>query len=245
MRSFPPEFADLLSPHGLRILTGKSSAHRALFTRSNRYFANFSDLIRPEIASACMQILDEHLYDSLSIEQSRIPPESITDMEENYSETLPKTIRIKTAFFRRRTARSYRAAKKIGLLRMMRSESFSLFAETLTGLKLDRDVGIQVSCYEQGDYAGPHNDHHPEDESYKDGFVDFHVMFRNDAVAHQYLVYEEKGHFSKIVSINVQGGVSVYRLPFWHYTTPLAAKPGREKEARRWLLLGTYRIIDG
>jgi len=191
-----------------------------------------------------MRLLNERLYETLSMEQSRIPPESITEMTENYIETLPKTIRIKTAFFRKRSARSYRAAEKIGLLRMMRSESFSLFAETLTGLKLDRELGVQVSCYEQGDYAGPHNDHHPEDELFKDGFVDFHVMFRNDAVAHHYLVYEEKGHFSKIVDINVQGGVSVYRLPFWHYTTPLAAKPGREREARRWLLLGTFQIAN-
>lgn len=242
MRSFPPEFADLLSLRGQRILDGKSSKERGLFTRPNCYFANFSNLIRRESADACMRLLDEHLYDSLSIEQSKIPPETITEMEENYTETLPKTIRIKTAFFRKRNARSYRAAEEIGLLRMMRSESFSLFAETLTGLKLDREVGVQVSCYEPGDYAGPHNDHHPEDELFKDGFVDFHVMFRSDAVAHHYLVYEEKGHLSKIVDINVQGGVSVYRLPFWHYTTPLAAKPGREKEARRWLLLGTFQI---
>ena len=72
----------------------------------------------------------------------------------------------------------------------------------------------------------------------KDGFVDFHVMFTNKAVHHQYLVYEHRGHFSKIVDINVQGGISIYRLPFWHYTTPLAAKRGREADARRWLLLG-------
>ena len=84
---------------------------------------------------------------------------------------------MKTAFFRRRTSRSYQAAETIGLLRMMRSESFVLFAESLTGLKLNRDRGIQVSCYEHGDYAGPHNDHHPESEFLKDGFVDFHVMF--------------------------------------------------------------------
>jgi hypothetical protein len=32
----------------------------------------------------------------------------------------------------------------------------------------------------------------------------------------------------------------VYRLPFWHYTTPLAAKPGAEATARRWVLLGTF-----
>lgn len=245
MRRFPHEFADLLSPHGLRILTGKSSSDCGLFKQPGRYFANFSDLIRRDRAEACMRLLNDSLYETLAVEQSRIPPETISEMTENYSESLPKTIRIKTAFFRKSNARSYQAAEKIGLLRMMRSESFSLFAETLTGLKLDREMGVQVSCYEQGDYAGPHNDHHPEDEFFKDGFVDFHVMFRNDAVAHHYLVYEEKGHLSKIVSINVQGGVSVYRLPFWHYTTPLAAKPGREKEARRWLLLGTFQIANG
>src|ERR1044072_1590182 len=112
MRSFPPEFADLLTRRGLRILNGKSSTERELFTRSNQYFANFSNLIRRESAAACMQLLDRHLYDSLSIEQSRIPPESITEMEENYSESLPKTIRIKTAFFRKRTARAYRVAEQ-------------------------------------------------------------------------------------------------------------------------------------
>jgi hypothetical protein len=32
----------------------------------------------------------------------------------------------------------------------------------------------------------------------------------------------------------------VYRLPFWHYTTPLVAKPGAEDAARRWVLLGTF-----
>ena len=37
------------------------------------------------------------------------------------------------------------------------------------------------------------------------------------------------------------GGITAYRLPLWHYTTPLVAKaraaPGT---ARRWLLLGTF-----
>ena len=35
-------------------------------------------------------------------------------------------------------------------------------------------------------------------------------------------------------------GIAVYRLPFWHYTTPLIARRGREHEARRWLLLGSF-----
>jgi len=38
----------------------------------------------------------------------------------------------------------------------------------------------------------------------------------------------------------VPSSVAVYRLPFWHYTTPLLAKRGREAEARRWLLLGSF-----
>ncbi len=40
----------------------------------------------------------------------------------------------------------------------------------------------------------------------------------------------------------MQGAISIYKLPFWHYTTPLWGKPGREDAARRWLLLGTFRI---
>src|SRR5467141_3874856 len=151
MKTFPTEFSDLLSPRGKRVLMGNSPAQCGLFTRSNLYFANLTSLIGRESAEACIRILDESLYETLHIEQRRIPPESITEMKENYSEILNKTMHIKTAFFRKKSARSYRAAEKVGLLRMMRSESFILFAEAATGLKLDRDYGIQVSCYEHGD----------------------------------------------------------------------------------------------
>src|ERR1043165_7876402 len=53
--------------------------------------------------------------------------------------------------------------------------------------------GRQVICYEPGDYSGPHNDHHPEHAEIKNGFVDVHIMFSNDAVASQLLAYEERG----------------------------------------------------
>ena len=163
-------------------------------------------------------------------------------MKYNYSESLNKTMQIKTAFFRRRTSRAYQAAEQMGLIQMMQSESFVRFAEVVSGLRLNRAWEIQVSCYGQGDYVGPHNDHHPENELMKRGFIDLHVMFTNHAVAHQYLIYEEKGHLSREVDLNKQGGISVYKLPFWHYTTPLIGKKGREQEARRWLLLGTFSI---
>jgi hypothetical protein len=43
-----------------------------------------------------------------------------------------------------------------------------------------------------------------------------------------------------MVPVNTVGGVTVYRLPFWHYTTPLMARPGQDAAARRWVLLGTF-----
>jgi hypothetical protein len=47
-----------------------------------------------------------------------------------------------------------------------------------------------------------------------------------------------------MVDVNTPGGITVYRLPFWHYTTPLTARPGREKAARRWVVLGTFLFAD-
>jgi hypothetical protein len=64
-------------------------------------------------------------------------------------------------------------------------------------------------------------------------------MFSNDAVKSQYLVYEQNRFLSDAHDVSGRSGIAVYRLPFWHYTTPLIGKPGRETEARRWLLLGS------
>jgi hypothetical protein len=244
MKKFPREFSDLLSRRGLRLLHSPDAAGAAVFKGTDRYFANYTNVIDHEKAKHCITLMDAYLRPRLAIEQRRIPPDSISGMNENYEERLCKTMRLKTAFFRRSDARSYKAAERIGLLQMMQSESFVAFAEAVTGFKLAREWNQQVSCYEHGDYAGPHNDHHPEQEEMKDGFVDLHVMFTNRAVAHQYMVYEKDGHFSQVVDISRPTGVSVYELPFWHYTTPLHAKRGREAEARRWLLLGTFQILD-
>ncbi len=242
MKKFPPEFSDLLTRRGLRLLNKPEAAGAEIFNGTRRYFATYHNVIDPEKAEDCIRLMDAHLRPRLSVEQRRIPSDSISGMNENYEERLCKTMHIKTTFLRRSNSGSYKAAEKIGLLQMMQSESFVAFAEATTGFKLARDWSQQVSCYEHGDYAGPHNDHHPEEEFMKDGFVDLHVMFTNRAVAHQYMVYEKNGHFSQVVDISRPSGVSVYELPFWHYTTPLHAKRGREAEARRWLLLGTFQI---
>ena len=95
---------------------------------------------------------------------------------------------------------------------------------------------MQVLCYRPGDYAGPHTDHHPESPDHRDGYVDVHLTFCTPGVREQLIVYEENGHLSAQRSIAKSGTVTAYRLPFWHYTTPLQAKP----EARRWLVLGSF-----
>jgi hypothetical protein len=244
MKKFPHEFSELMTPYGLRILKGEDKHACSVFANPKKYFITLDKVINKSAARVCTELLEKNLHKHLAVEQRRIAEDSITGMKENYSEMLNKTMHIKTTFLQRRSARAYKAAERIGLLRMMRSKTFTEFVEAVTGLKLDEDLSLQVICYEQGDYSGPHNDHHPEEDTVKRGYIDFHIMFPNKAVHHQYLVYEERGHLSKIVDVNIEGGISVYKLPFWHYTTPLAGKPGQESEARRWLLLGTYRILD-
>lgn len=159
-------------------------------------------------------------------------------------ELLPKTMRVRTGYIDSRGTKASVTARRIGLLKMMGSESFRAFLEIITGYRLVSGWGCQILCYEHGDYAGPHNDHHPEERLLRDGYVDAHITLVTNSVEHQWLVYENRGHFSEIVDMNVDGAISVYKLPFWHYTTPLVAKAGRKLKARRWVLLSSFRICD-
>jgi hypothetical protein len=46
---------------------------------------------------------------------------------------------------------------------------------------------------------------------------------------------------NEVAEIGRGMSIAVYQLPFWHYTTPMLARPGFE-DARRWLLLASYFI---
>ncbi|MBL8705995.1 MAG: hypothetical protein JNM30_14190, partial [Rhodospirillales bacterium] len=136
------------------------------------------------------------------------------------------------------------AAERIGLLAMTGSDTWRGFAEAVAGRALDPDGGRQVLRYGPGDYSGPHTDHHPEDEHARHGYIDLHLSLGSPGLARQFLVYAPMGkhgaHFSDMVDVNTLGGISVYRLPFWHYTTPLQRLKGADKAARRWVVLGTF-----
>ena len=235
MHLFPSEFADLLNARG-RALLDKPPRLDVFRGRGKTPIAVFDDLIDDKMARRCIAALDAVMYPFLRRMHTPIPREALTGQKKNYKDRLPKTVRVRTATLNSARSKSLDAAREIGLSQMMESESFRRFAEGVVGARLqENNWGRQVICYEAGDYSGPHNDHHPESEIARNGFVDVHVMFSNDAVQSQFLVYEEKHFLSKSHDVSGHSGIAVYRLPFWHYTTPLIGKPG----ARRWLLLGS------
>ena len=164
-------------------------------------------------------------------------------MDENYAELLPKTVRVRTVTMASRHSKGARAVERLGLQRLLSSDTFGRFAEVICGRKVRPRWGTQVLAYGPGDYAGPHNDHHPEEAQARDGYTDVHLTFCTRGVARQTLVYAPLGHFCEEASVNTLGGLTAYRLPFWHYTTPLVARRGQAAGARRWVLLGTF--LDG
>ena len=239
MDRFPREFADLLTRRGRRVLDGRESSAAGALGLS--HFVALAGAVDGAKARAARGLLEERLAPHLAVLEQGIPPESITGQTRNHQERLIKTVRVRTAYLGRRGTRAWQAAERIGLVAMTGSQTWRRFAEVLAGRALDRRSGRQVLCYGSGDYAGPHTDHHPEDPRARGGYVDMHLTLSGPGVAQQWLVYAEGGHFRHVLDVNTAGGITAYRLPFWHYTTPLVAKPGRERAAHRWVVLGTFR----
>jgi len=231
----PPQFEDLLSRAGRRVLGGTHPLCGALNDPRRRFLMS-DELIDRAKAAQLRRVLEAELVPTLEPIERPIPPESIWSMRRDYGELLPKTSRARTIYFDSRREPGVRTAEQLGLAHLMRSESFRAFAEALAGRRLAAGWGLQVLRYGPGDYAGPHNDHHPENKRAKAGYIDLHLSLCTPAVEHQWLVYARSGHLSEIVSLAAPATVTAYRLPLWHYTTPLVG--GRN--AARWVLLGTF-----
>jgi hypothetical protein len=240
MDRFPSEFDELLNARGRRLLADPPQLE-ALLAKRQTPIVVLENVIDDGVARECIRLLDTAVYPQLKRMHTPIPREALTGMRRNYAEKLPKTVRVKTATFNSRRSRMLDVATEIGLAGMLHSPSFIRVAQSVTTppLRTARS-GRQVICYEAGDYSGPHNDHHPQRAEAKNGFIDLHIMFSNDDVASQWLVYEEKGFLSAAHDVSSRAAIAIYRLPFWHYTTPLVPRPGRESTARRWLLLGSF-----
>jgi len=239
MPALPKDFADLLSAEGRRLLDGRHKLAGALADPRTRFIST-AGLIDARKAASARTALERALPGRLERIDTPVPPEATWDMTRNYAELLPKTALVWTAYLESKREAAWHAAEEIGLVALLRSASFHRFAEAIAGRPLRTKWGQQVLCYGAGDYSGPHNDHHPEDTEAREAYLDLHLSFVTPAVKAQQLVYAKGGHFSHGVDVARDGLVSAYRLPFWHYTTPLEAKRGRANAARRWVLLGTF-----
>ncbi|MBX3498793.1 MAG: hypothetical protein KF889_05060 [Alphaproteobacteria bacterium] len=235
----PAEFEDLLTREGRRVLAGTHALVGALADPRTR-FLSIDGLIDRSKAARLRTLLDRTLTPALQRIDRPIPPDTIWRMREDYAEMLPKATRASTVYFDRDDEPGVRVARRIGLDALLRSGSFRAFAQALAGRALATKFGRQVLCYGPGDYAGPHNDHHPGNARARSGYIDLHLSLSSPAVAHQWLVHARSGHLSEIVPVHGAATLTAYRLPFWHYTTPLVAKPGQGAKARRWVLLGTF-----
>lgn len=211
--------------------------------RSERPNLTFLDIPMPNERLAFLtRSLRRYLYPVLRPVFSPIPPDAIQGMRRNYTEQLPKTMRFKTAYLESSRSRAYRAAEYLGVIDLLLSEELRLLAESTSRTPLVSGPGCQIICYESGDFCGPHNDHHPEESHLRDGYIDVHIMLSEPMVASQLLIYEKRrGLLNAVEEVGQGFGIAVYRLPFWHYTTPLIAH-GVGRNARRWLLLASFEI---
>jgi hypothetical protein len=239
MKRFPSQFSELLSREGLKLLSGAHPLAGTLARGQGRFVASTGLLDRTR-AAQMTALLEKTLGDKMSVMEQVIPPDATTGMKVAYTERLPKSVRVHTAFIDHPRSAARKRAVDSGLIELLRSSSFHAFAEALSGYPLRNRWGLQALCYWDKDYSGPHNDAHPDEPLGKDGYTDLHLTFCNADVGAQLLVYEKQGHLTEAASVATVGGVTCYRLPFWHYTTPLQARRGREASARRWVLLGTF-----
>ncbi len=240
MKSFPKEFEALLTKSGRAVLAGRHPKLSGALAKGQSRFVGADDLLDLKKSRAVAGLLEASLGDRMMKMEQAIPRGATWNMKTAYKEKLPKTVLVGTAMLDDKKSPARARAEEIGLVAMLQSQSFHAFAEALSGYPLRRQWGLQTLCYRPHDYSGPHNDHHPDEPLGCDGYTDLHLTFCSSGVAHQWLVYERDSHLQDIRSIATVGGVTCYRLPFWHYTTPMVAKRGREADARRWVLLGTF-----
>ena len=259
---WPSEFTELLTNRGREILDQGLVAPQFEFDNGETPYVSLRDVVDSEQARVCLAAFESRFAAIRPYRVDyRIPGASQARPELDYSSspfcarhyqmTCPMDgydPRYDEAGLR--NSRSF--FDDSGLRTFAQSDSIRRFAEKVTGYELRQreGSGILVVCYGAYDYLSPHTDvSWPftagwDSENRAIAYVDFHLIFGNDAVAHQYIVMQDGAHLNKILGgPPFNGAISVYRLPLWHYSTPLVPKPGREDEARRWILMLNYQIV--
>lgn len=244
---FPSKFADL----DLGGFVCKNPYQQFIKGSLQTPYQSFSGIIKQPNLLECL----EHYWPIMKnnrIEQ-KLPNNSHFDVDQDYRSS-PYTARHFQMFqgFDQELDESQEVFfKKSNLLNFCQSASLKQFAESVTGYKLSQDSksGVLVVCYGPYDYLSSHNDvKWPLAAGWTNiteptEYVDVHLTFTTAGVDQQFLVLQN-GHFLNDIRGGkpVNGTIGVYRLPFWHYTTPLIPKEGQEDNARRWIIMVNYAI---
>jgi SET domain len=243
-RGFPAEFAELLSERGLAVLCNGPRGG-SLDVRRNTPLLALSDVLEPRRLAGGLAALERDLLGVLRPQRVPIPRSAPSRLRRKEGERLPSTLDVRSADLDGRGSAAARAALACGLYPLLHSQTFRLFAEAVSGLRLQQGWSCQVQCYGSGGYLGPQHDHAPGQQRPRGGTLDLHVSLCSEGVEAQWLVYEQRGLLSGTVPLGRRAAVIACRLPFWHYTTPLLARPGRARHARRWVLAGSFEIAEG
>lgn len=241
-QAFPSEFDRLLTRHARRVLELGSRGVAGALADPARPFVVLPGWLDPRRGACGLAALEAGMLDTLAPLAAAIPPGSIWNQTRSFQERLPKVARMSSAYLGRRGSRAWACAEATGLIAMLGSDSLRRFGELLVGRRLSPRIGRQILCYRAGDYIGPHHDHHPDIPGARDGYLDIHISFVTPAVRRQLLVYAKDGHLTETVDVARHGLITAYRLPFWHYTTPLEPRRGRNGDARRWVLLASFQF---
>ena len=123
MDRFPEELDDLLTPRGRRLLDDPPRLE-SLIAKKRSPLIVLDGVIADGVARECIRLLDDVMYPALRRMHFPIPKDALTGMKQNYSERLPKTVRVRTATFNSPRSRVLAAARECGLAQMMMSKSF-------------------------------------------------------------------------------------------------------------------------
>ncbi len=238
---FPEEFIDLLNENGRQCV---QSSKESSFQRADAVLAHES-VICPELARDLIALLDEHIYPVLRQSGSKyvIPiPESYGEYYEQNSAPFSCRLKAGNADFME-DKELFDRAWEIGLIKLIRSSSLLEFIKKATGLRLRFGNGLplcQFVCYEHRDYVGLHSDWSAPRASRPD-FLTFQLNLLNEFVLRHCLIYQQGEYLTGIVE-HTGHGIGLMHLPMWHMTTPLEAKAGGEREARRWLVSAAFSL---
>lgn len=209
---------------------------------SQKFFTLPEAFLDLETAKKLLHTLQRQVEPHLIPLSQTIDPKLTLHQRLNYSEIFKKVMRVKT--LRLDNPKSKSIWESCNIEALISPKLARQCCEKLFGRTFLPSFGRQVVCYSEGDYFGPHNDHHPELPHMRHGYVDFHYYVCTPEVDSQFIVYENKGHLNKLVSLAQPVGLNIYQLPFWHYTTPLQVRSDSTGKGRRWIVMYTFYFSD-